>query len=263
MSELQVASNGAVSTQVVDWSKQHVDASNILIPKLLLMQGLSDLVSDGKAKLGDIVKSTSGEVVGGVGKPVEVIPIMLTENWALLEKVGNKFEYRGIEPVTLANKDAEYEYTYNGTQWRRDRCLDFYVLLPSDIAKEKAAKAAVASGDYPDPDAALLPCAISFRRTSMRAGKDLATHFAKASHFGMPPAVTTFKLTSFIDKNNQGTYAVFQIEKGGKTAKEDLDVCHKWYQTISASRPKVHDVEVVATVEEPKAEAAPAAKRKF
>lgn len=248
MSDLQAVNGSNLPAEVSSWGEQEIDASNILLPRLLLMQGLSELVSEGKAKLGDVVKNTSGEVIATKDKPVEFIPLFHVENWAISEQVGSKYEWRRNEPVNLSNRNAELEFMHQGTKWRRDRCLDFFVILSSDVAKEKKARAAIAKGEVPDVDSAVFPCYLSFRRTSIAAGKELVKAFATAKHFKIAPSAWTFKLTCKVDKNDKGTYAVFGIEKAGTTPKEYLPLCKSWYDiiTASAAKVKIHDGEEVA-----------------
>ncbi len=222
------------------WGAENVDASDVVIPKLLLMQGQSEFVAEGKARLGDIVRSTTGEVLGNAKEGVQVIPLMTFKTWTILEKVGGRFEFRSVEPITADNCNAPLEWVVEGAPWRRDRCLNFYVLLPSDIKREAAALENLnKTGAFPDPKDALLPCVLSFRRTSYSAGKTLSTHFLQAQSFNRPPAVSTFMLTSKMEKNDQGTFYVFEIANAGMTSPEDLNVCKRWYETITHSKVNV------------------------
>lgn len=224
------------------WGSEGMDAADVVIPKLLLMQGQSEYVSEGKAKAGDIVKSTNGELLGGVQAGVEIIAFMTYKTWVVSQSNGSRYEFRRIEPITVDNVNAELEWEEDGRSWRRDRSLNFYVLLPSDIAKEiKALKALEATGDVPDSDDALLPCVLSFRRTSYGAGKDLISHFAKMASFNQPAAVSKFKLGAKIEKNDQGTFYVFTMEKVGKSTPEEIAACKRWYETITHTKVKVDD----------------------
>jgi hypothetical protein len=213
------------------------------------MQGMSEAVSEGRAKLGDVLKSTTLEVLATKDSAIEILPISAEESWVLSEKVGNKFEFRGVVPMSLENRSAELEFTKDGTMWRRDKSLDFYVLLKKDIAKEFQAMEKIKAGEFADPDDCLLPVLVSFRRTSFRAGKDIATHIAKTSHFKMPPFAKSLKLSSQIEKNDQGTFAVFKIESGVMSTKEEVAVCDNWYHTITKAKPKVHEPEADAPTE--------------
>jgi hypothetical protein len=225
-----------------NWKHDYIDSDDVLIPRLLMMQGLSELVADGKANQGELVKSTSKEVVGGKDKGVEIIPLKVFKTFVISEKVGQKWEYRSQEPVTMQNKDAPLEWNVGAQIFRRDRSLNFYVLFPADIAREsEAMRKFHDEGELPDPDDALIPCVLSFRRTSYGAGKELATFFKKAEHFGMSPAVSTFQLSTKLEKNDQGNFWVMTVQKGRKSTQTELDVASKWNQTLSTASVRIDD----------------------
>lgn len=220
---------------------EEILASNIIIPKILLMQGLSELVSDGKAVMGDMVRSTTGEKLGNAEKPVEIIPLTYNTTWVKQEKVGNAWEYRGQEPMTAANQDLPWQYEENGTQWKRTKSLNLYALLPSDVVAEKAEMEKAKNGEMPDPDKALLPVMISFRSTSFNAGKVVNTHFAKARKFGLQGYVSTLKLKCYKEKNELGTFYVFDVETAGKTPKDAFEVCEYWRNIVASGKAQVDD----------------------
>lgn len=240
--EVVVKESTALAKGGPAWGSEGIDASDVVIPKLLLMQGQSEFVAAGKVKAGDIVKSTTGDLLGGAAGGVEIIPFMTFKTWVLSEFSGSRYEFRGVEPITAENVNEPLEWNVGSKAWRRDRCLNFYVLLPADISKEmKALKKLEEKGELPDPGDALLPCVLSFRRTSYGAGKDLATHFMKAATFNVPPAVSKFKLLSKLEKNDQGTFYIFTIEPAGKSSEEEINACKKWYEVISHTKVKVDD----------------------
>lgn len=240
--EIAPKAQAALAKSQGSWGSEGVDTKDILIPKLLLMQPLSELVSEGKASPGAIVRSTTGEALATKDKPLSFIAFSSFKTWILSEQVKEKYEFRGVEPMTAGNVNEPLEWMVNGSKWRRDRSLNFYVLLPQDVAREAAAlKKLQESGELPDPEDALLPCVLSFRRTSYGAGKDLATHFAKASHFNVPPAVTVFKLFASLEKNDKGSYYVFKIEKDRKSTDEEVQAAHKWYETTKVQPVEVDD----------------------
>lgn len=243
MTELQTTGEKGLATKDPAWGATGFTQDDILIPKLLLMQPLSKLVADDKASPGSIVKSTTGETMCKKGETVEVIPFAMHKSWVLMEEVNGKFEFRSIQPMTADNAAADLEWsTPDGKRWRRDRALNFFFLLPSDIAKEaNALKALAEKGEYPDPDDALIPCATSFRRTSYGAGKSFATHFAKSASFNVPPAVKVFKLGARLEKNDKGTFYVWTIESSRKSSKEELTACEKWWTTVQGAKVKIDD----------------------
>lgn len=209
------------------------DSSDLMIPKLLLMQGLSQFVADDKAQVGDIVKSGTAEYVGGINKPVHFIPITYYRDWALYKEEKGKFEWQSKEPYTAANKDLPWEFEKDGEKWRRDKCFNLYVLLVKDIEGErKAVEEAQKTGDMPDPDKALLPCLITFRRSSYKTAKKIYAHFEKAKKFRSQAFVSTFALKSTKEKNEKATFGVFDVELVGKTPFEHQAVATQWWNDI-------------------------------
>src|SRR4051794_30344857 len=77
-----------------------IDASDILIPKLLLMQGLSELVAEGKFQMGDIVNSVTQAKLGDKTKSIEFIPIATFKTWVVMHDK----QYAATLPQTLENK---------------------------------------------------------------------------------------------------------------------------------------------------------------
>ncbi len=237
----------AVSDKVRDDSGFTGDASDILIPKLLLGQSTSKAVQDEKVPFGMIYRSTTLEVVGGKDKPVAVIPLSHTKTWVLSEKVGGKFEFRRVEPFTAENRDLPWTFTEakegrQQTEWKREASLNFFVLLPADIVRDLEAREMIAkTGELPDTEASLLPCALMFKSTSYKTGKTLVTHFAKAADFTVKPHVTTFNLATEKVSNDQGTFYVLKLEKLGPTEKRFLDTCDKWRNIVGKQNVKIDD----------------------
>ena len=198
-----------------------VDMSDILLPKLLLMQGLSILVSDERAKAGDIVDSLTGEVLGGKDKAVEIIPFYMTRSFVVSERMGEKFEFKGIVPCDSTNahwreKDHREEKV-NGVITRRDYSLDFYCLLANQ------------------PDS--LPYQISFRRTSNRAGKQLNTQMMLGTALKRKPE--SYHLGCKKTENDMGVYYVFEISKGKFLTPAQTEHVAKWTALIKAGAVKV------------------------
>jgi len=220
------------------WGAEDVDGADILIPRLLLMQPLSESVGEDGIEAGDIIKSTTREAM----KECEIIPLMTFKTWRIMELRDGKFEFKTIVPITAENANEDWEWQENGIHYRRDRVLNYYVLLPSEIARELKALKELEAGNIPDADDCLIPCLLGFTRTSTPAGKELATFFKKAQHFRIPPATQTFRLYSEFEKNDKGKYYIFKVEKARKTTMEELNVAKRWYDTLkTASDIKIDD----------------------
>jgi hypothetical protein len=95
---------------------------------------------------------------------------------------------------------------------------------------------------------------LSFQRTSIKAGKDIATYFGKCARFGRPAASKVLTLSAHMEKNDKGSFWVFDVQTQGckKTTADQLDSSAKWYTTIrSTSSIKVHEEEPEAEVTKP------------
>lgn len=229
---------------------QEVLNSDIIIPKLLLMQGLSEFVSERKKDpntnkpigQGDMVRSTTGEIVADPESKIDIVPLKMSTEWRLEEKVGGKFEYRGTEPRTAANEDSPWEFKKDGAEWKRTKVINLFALLPKDIAGyREEIKKAVDSGEMPDLNKTLMPVVISFRSTSFNAGKKVATFYAQLRDIlRMNPAVRPFhytlELSCYQDKNDKGQYYVFDIGKTKKLAQDLVEEASRWYGILNAMK---------------------------
>lgn len=217
--------------------------SDAVIPKILLMQGLSELVANRKAQQGDMVRSTTAEKLGDDKTPVEVIPLTIQNLWMNQEKIGNKYEFRGYEPRTVNNEADPWEYTKNGTEWKRTKVLNLFALLPADIDAQAAEIDRFhETGEIPDADKALLPVVIPFRNTSFAAGRTVSTLFLKADSLSrqvgkdVPVYGKTLLLKCYQDKNDKGTYFVFEVDAAGKkTDPKYMETASTWYNTLRAA----------------------------
>lgn len=237
-----------------NWSRFEGDVSDILIPKLLVGQATSKLVQEEKVAFGQVFRSTTGEALGGKGKPFKVVPLFLFKNWILSEKVGGKFVFRGVEPFSAENRDKPWVWTEQKegktTEWKREQALNFYVLLLPDIASDqKARKAFLESGELPDTEASLLPCLLQFKSTSYKSGKTLVTHFAKAADFGVPPFVNVFEIDTEKVTGDQNSWFIYKAASGGKTPPEYLETCAKWRAIVEKQNVKVDDSDLAGDPE--------------
>lgn len=220
-----------------------VDAADVLIPKLLIMQPISERVTDREAGAGDIIRSTTNEKLGDMDVGVRFIPLCMNKVWNVFEKVGQKFEFRKSEAFTADNAQAPWNWTEGRTEWQRNQALNLFVLLPNDIIKQRnALRALEESGELPDVGAALLPVVVQFTRTSFKTGKQISTHFMQSQALGMPAAATTLSLVTEFVKGEKGSYYVYALGATQRTTPDELLVAKKWYEIIMKSVPKVHEV---------------------
>ncbi len=217
--EISAIQNGA-------WGADTVIASDLVIPKVLLMQGLSKLMNNENvsARLGEIRGSLEGNLLGGPKEAMEIIPFFVKENWNLFEEENGKYEFRGREPRTMANDSLPLEEVVEGKKIRRDKTIDVYVLSPKEIEQ----------GEF-------LPYLISFTRTSFRAGKKLVTIGQKLKMFKKPLASKIFKLISTKVENDKGTFYAFDVEQGVDAKPEHTAAAYNWYLEISKNMVRIDE----------------------
>lgn len=201
-----------------------IEAGDLIIPKLLLMQNTSQMVGDDAAKVGDIINSQSLEVLGGLGAPVDIIPLKMTKTWRVYDLGGKQPEFIRQEAVTAANVNLPWDDTEDGVPIRRDMCMNFFVLLVSDVVKEEA-----------------FPCVVSFKRTSMQAGKQLATHLFKMTALGKKPYAHSVQLKAAKQKTDTNTYGVFELGKSTPLPADVQAVAEKWCSLLTSMTYKVDD----------------------
>lgn len=241
---------------------QEVLSSDIIIPKLLLMQGLSDFVTERKAGLGDVVRSTTVEKLGNPETAIDFIPLKATMGWIEQEKVGQKFEYRKAVARTAQNENYPWSFWRNAngaefdrpgqmgaTEWRRVKTIDVFALLPSDIdAFEKEMAKAKSTGEMPDLTKTILPVVISFRSTSFNAGKTVATFFAQVAEMAThAPQVRSYAYTlplgCVAEKNDKGSFYIFKVGQPKKLDAKYLPYAERWVNTLNS----VKDIRVDTT----------------
>lgn len=216
-----VSQEVAVASTLEDWGQSDISSRDLIISKILAMQGLSDLVTEGKAKIGDFVDSVSGEVLGSIDKPVEFIPFHMEKVWIIStrNKGENKYEFDRYEPVTAENQGYPFEATEGNLEIKYEYTLQFYVLLAHDTS---------------------MPYVISFKSTSLRSGKVLSTQmYVRNKAAGLVPPAYTMELGGKKDKNDKGTFIVMETKPKAKTSNALIAESLNWFKVIKAGAVKV------------------------
>jgi hypothetical protein len=254
-----------VSSMFEDMDYSSTEAKDLLIPKVLLLQGSSDRVKiDATHKAGDLIKSTTGEVYGSVrekdAQPIRFVPVYMFKTWVKKEVLGKgKLQYIETTPVTPENTDQrwEQEEVVDGVKhvYKLTKNINFYVVLEKDFGNPLA-----------------VPHVLTYRSTSKKAGAILENWFSEcniaqkakiktdANGVLMLPFAKVFELSGKLESDDENTWFVLKTTEVESLKAEDvrLGQLFGWYKTVS----KYNHVKDVDNSEDTAAAAAAAAPEK-
>lgn len=187
------------------------DAGDLVVPKVLAMQGMSDMVTSGRAQVGELRDSLTGDLLGSVDAPMEFIPISIQKTFQKYEYVDGMKMFRGVEAFdsSLPWKDGDIE---------RDLCYNVLVILENKIESGFA-----------------MPYLITFKRTSSKAGKILMMEFQRQRAVGNPLFMSKWKLHPKIMQKNRNNYIVTDVSKEEAVSEEVVSICEKSFETFARS----------------------------
>lgn len=227
--QLPVVSNEEL---VNDWGVQTSPSSDMLVPKILPMQGLSQFVVARKAQMGDFVDSLTGKKLGDIDTPVGIIPFFCQKMWDVqAQQADGGFKYDGTFPVVENPIDPNYN---DNLKWqeegldregkkcmlKRIRRMNFFCLL--------------------DGQADGMPYVISFKSTSYREGRKLWTAmYVRNVSAKIPPAAFAYNLGGALQTNAKGAYIIPSVQETRRTTPAELTACLKWIKLINKGAVKV------------------------
>ncbi len=207
--------------------------SDIIIPKLLLMQQMSRFVTEDKARSGEFRSSLDGKLLADKDEQLEIIPFKVYKTWITFSKQGNDFI--GQEPFTLANANKPREETLDidgrSVEVKNMETLNYYCLLPDEIK----------TGVF-------MPYVISFRSTGYMAGKTLETYRIKLKEFNKPLCFKTFNLGCEQREKDNKKYYAMTISEARNTTDQELDAVKHWMNVVKQNDVKVDESEFEAAV---------------
>ena len=203
------------------WDTEVVDTKDIIIPKILLMHPTSEMVKKGTRNQGEIIKSTSGDVVAKRGETFDVLVFEKWKEWRIMKKnpTSGRYEYVRLEAWTSENDNLPWDFEENGVPFRRDKTMNFYGV----IAKEAEAGNA-------------FPVKLSFVRTGFKTGMKIADAYARALMEKQPPTRQVFKIGSELVNGKEETFFAFTAEAGAATTDAQKNAALKWRQVVQLAK---------------------------
>lgn len=221
MGEVDTSMLGNVELDVAD----DIDLfkNDIVIPKIHLIQSMSELRKQKKANEGDYVDSRSEQILLAEDSEQEFLPIIVMKTfkrWQTFEiiKEGNdvKKEFVSSEIMTSENAELEYQETVEGKDLTRRQVISCYVLLGDDAQKGiiKPYIVDFAGGAGKGAGRAL----VSDIKVLNTDKKDPVT--GKLVRKGMPSWVSWFKLGQYETTMNNNDFNAKSIAFGGMLPQE-------------------------------------------
>lgn len=215
-----------VAVPAGSWGGEQASSKDMVIPRINLMQDISQLVKDGKARAGQIVNGATGEVLADKGAKVEIIPILTFAEWLLYDVVDGhggkkKLNYTGKLVCDKSNENWPNEAIINGKPISRTRQINVLCLRPELIDE--------------------LPFIVSFKKTGTMAGKKLSTHFQVSAMKGAPAARQVFNLSAVVGTFDGHTFHKFDVETGRAATQDEVATAYHWYQLFNQGAAKVAD----------------------
>lgn len=220
-----------------DWgNRPEITSSDIRLPILLFQQSMSKAVKAKKAVEGDFLDSNTERVLGSIEKPLEFVPIHLQIMWHIFhfDKKSKKWLWASKHPLVTNPTSPDYndKWKYEDlamvdgveTQIKRERRMEFFVLIPKGDSK--------------------LPYQLTFKVTSIRAGKQLATQmYVENEAAGLIPPARAFWLAGHLDSNDKGSFAVLDVKPSRNSTAEEIAMATKWYKLILAGQVRTAEVD--------------------
>lgn len=219
------------ANSVESWGQSQISSKDIVIPRILLMQPMSEKVTAGDAAFGEFRESMNNEKLGDFNTGFKFIPFHMEKVFVEfnVEDPDDK-KFLRIVPITPDNEDLPYEDEEKGEDGKkfkvsRDRTMNFYVLLPTELKLGGA-----------------IPYIISFRRTSLQAGKKLATQMYVKNHAaGVTPASITCEMTCGKQTEDKKTWAVMEVKPAEPTPAEYVQKAFDWLKIVKTGKTKVDE----------------------
>lgn len=199
-------------------------AQDIIIPKILVMQAVSQFVHDDKAKSGELRGSLEANLLAGRGEALDFIAFSKFKTRITFANVKGKQEYVGQVPWGAEHEGAERTEIVDGQELMHYETLNYYVLLVDDIAQDLA-----------------FPYLISFRSTGYKAGKVLETYRTKLQMAGKPLPFKVFSIGAEQVENDKGTFYAPTISMGRNSTDLELSHVKKWFDLVKTAEVKVDD----------------------
>lgn len=210
-----------------DWGQTEVSSNDIVIPKVVMMQPLSNPVTEGKAKFGDFISGATGLPIGNIDVGFEFIPFYMSKfHWVSKLKDGKgkekEFQFDRVEECTRqADENKPWDdCDQDGVPIKRTFVRRFYGLIKG----------------------LAIPVILEAKGTSASFGKKLATQmYVMNAASKLPPCATVIMVNGEKRKNAKGSFAVMDFTPVRPATKEEITDCFHWFKLVKSGDTKTEE----------------------
>jgi len=194
-----------------------VDKSDIKLPRLAILQAMSKLCAEGKAKAGQLANSITKEVYG---ESVEFIPLFMFKSRAQFE-MGKGLVMLSLDNITVTMGVGDYEQYIGmpvdevpGSAWKGNEPPTFNLVynIPTLIVGRMNE----------------FPVSLSMMKTAAKMAKEF---ISMARFSGEDMFARVYKLSTKLETGEKGTYIVPIIEFVRRATDEEYNVAKSMFDT--------------------------------
>lgn len=207
-----------------EFTPEAMNVEDIAFPRIMMLQPISESVTDGKYAAGDIIDSATGEILGGVSKSVEIIPLRCRKYYKVTKKVDGKSKFVRIEMINSAqDMQKDWNFIENDEQLQRRPVMEVFVLVPGK-----------------DLPYIFRIAGMSFKGMS----KQFYTNaFILPASQRKAPFVRSLMINAKKERNDKGTYFVYSFVNGKLSDQDTYAVANQWYESTKNTKIKEDDTD--------------------
>jgi len=191
--------------------EMEIDAKDIILSRVLCMNGMSPLVVQGKATVGELRDSVTGALLCEKDQSLEAIFYNPFKTWVVFQ--GDVFD--SIHAYTKENADWQWEEKVGDKVIKRKKTLNYYVALPKDIE----------AGTY-------VPKVISFQSIGYKYGKKIESRRIHLKRFGKPLATQVFQISSLQHQKDSKTWFLIDPLSKRDSTVEEINAISEWAEIM-------------------------------
>ena len=206
---------------------------DIILPRVQILQGLSEIVSEGKGIAGELADSLSKEIYG---ETFDFIPLFLFKTKVMFE-VGKGLTMYSRNGLTITTASEEYQ------EYVGKNCEE----VPFNAWQGNTPPGLALVYNFPSLRVGRLtefPISVSLMKASTKAAKTL---LSMAMVSGEDMCARKYRLTSLKQTNDKGTFFTANFELLGRCSDEEYEAAKKWHGMLRA---KPVDVDMKADAAE-------------